>query len=235
MNKLTPLKRWGFLLRVIFINMKIIVTEQQYRLIREQMDSRMPFQPETFGYNPKKPQTTKQSTQAQSQFFKSVDPHALATVLSIGSMFVPIIGPFLAAGIGLADAALYAKEGDTKTAGLVAAFSLLPAVGSVVSNKIPGVKQLGAKGMAALASKLSKGTQITNPVEMAVINGINLNKNLVQSGLNSHIRTVAQQSASRAVNNTVKSELMQLAKHGVKETGTELATDKAVELIRAKV
>lgn len=234
MNKLTPLKRWGFLLRFIFINMKIIVTEQQYKLIREQMDSRMPFQPETFGYNPKKPQTTKQSTQAQSQFFKSVDPHALATVLSIGSMFIPIIGPFLAAGIGLADAALYAKEGDTKTAGLVAAFSLLPAVGSVVS-KIPGVKQLGAKGMAALASKLSKGTQITNPVEMSVINGINLNKNLVQSGLNSHIRTVAQQSASKAVNNTARSELAQLAKHGVKETGTELGTDKAVELIRARI
>jgi hypothetical protein len=214
--------------------MKIIVTEQQYRLIREQMDSRMPFQPETFGYNPKKPQTTKQSTQAQSQFFKSIDPHTLATILSIGSMFIPVVGPFLAAGIGLADAALYAKEGDTKTAGLVAAFTLLPAVGSVVS-KIPGVKQLGAKGMAALASKLSKGTQITNPLEMAVINGINLNKNLVQSGLNSHVRTVAQQSASRAVNNTAKSELAQLAKYGVKETGTELATDKAVELIRARI
>jgi hypothetical protein len=214
--------------------MKIIVTEQQYRLIREQMDSRMPFQPETFGYNPKKPQTTKQSTQAQSQFFKSIDPHTLATILSIGSMFIPVVGPFLAAGIGLADAALYAKEGDTKTAGLVAAFTLLPAVGSVVS-KIPGVKQLGAKGMAALASKLSKGTQITNPLEMAVINGINLNKNLVQSGLNSHVRTVAQQSASRAVNNTTRAELAQLAKHGVKETGSELATDKAVELIRARV
>jgi hypothetical protein len=227
-------KRWGFLFQVIFINMKIIVTEQQYRFIREQMDSRMPYQPETFGYNPKKPQTTKQATQAQSQFFKSIDPHTLATVLSIGAMFIPIVGPFLAAGIGLADASLYAKEGDSKTAGLVAAFSLLPAVGSVVS-KIPGVKQLGAKGMAALASKLSKGAQITNPVEIAVINGINLNKNLVQSGLNSHVRTVAQQSASRAVNNAAKSELTQLAKYGVKETGTELATDKAVELIRARI
>ena len=90
MNKLTPLKRWGFLFQLIFINMKIIVTEQQYRLIREQMDSRMPFQPETFGYNPNKPQTTKGATQKQQQFYtisttnfqKSYQqrPHHLRTV-----------------------------------------------------------------------------------------------------------------------------------------------------------
>lgn len=214
--------------------MEYIITERQYSVILEQMDSRMPFQPETFGYNSNKPKTTKQSTQKQSQFFKSIDPHTLATVLSVGAMFVPVIGPFLAAGIGLADAALYAKEGDTKTAGLVAAFSLLPAVGSVIS-KIPGIKQLGAKGMASLASRLSKGVQITSPVEVAVVNGINLNKNLVQSGLNSHVRTVAQQSIPRVTNNTAKNQLTQLAKNGVRETGVELATDKAVELIRTKI
>lgn len=214
--------------------MKYIITKQQYRVICEQSDSRMPFQPETFGYNPKKPQTTKVSTQKQSQFFKTIDPHTVATVAGIGALFIPIIGPFLSAGIGLADAALYAKEGDTKTAGLVAAFALLPAVGSVVS-KIPGIKQLGVKGMSALASRLSKGIQITNPVELAVVNGINLNKNLVQSGLNSQVRTLAQQSVSRAVNNATKVELTNLAKNGIKEVGTELATDKAVELIRPRI
>jgi hypothetical protein len=199
-------------------------------LVNEQSDSRMPFQPETFGYNPNKPQTTKVATQKQSEFFKSIDPHTLATVLSIGSVFIPVVGPFLAAGIGLADAALHYKKGDTKTAALVAAFSLLPGVASVVS-KIPGVKQLGAKGMAALASRLSKGARITDATEIAIVNGINLNKNLVQNGLNSHTRTVAQQAIARTTNPTIKQQLGKLAK----ATAEELTTDQAVGLIRARV
>lgn len=205
--------------------MKIIVTEQQYKFICEQ---------QTLGLKGK----TLSPKAAPPKGFGKSNPqgnlHDVATVLSIATVFIPVVGPFISAGIGLADAALYYKEGDAKTAGLVGAFSLLPAVGSVVS-KIPGIKQLGVKGMASLASRLSKGVQITNPVEIAVVNGINLNKNLVQSGLNSQVRTLAQQGVSRTTNAATKAELANLAKNGVKEVGTELGTDKAVELIRARI
>jgi hypothetical protein len=205
--------------------MKIILTEQQYRYICEQQNLGL------------KGKTLSPKAAPPKGFGKSNPQgnlHDVATVLAIATVFIPVVGPFISAGIGLADAALYYKEGDAKTAGLVAAFSMLPAVGSVVS-KIPGVKQLGVKGMASLASRLSKGAQITNPVEVAVVNGINLNKNLVQNGLNSQVRTLAQQGASRATNAATRAELTNLAKNGVKEVGGELATDKAVELIRAKI
>lgn len=86
----------------------------------------------------------------------NVDPHNLMTVLAIGTAFIPVVGPFISAGIGLADAGLYYNEGDKKTAGITAALSMLPFVGSLIT-KIPGIRQLGVKGMATLASKLGNG------------------------------------------------------------------------------
>jgi hypothetical protein len=62
-----------------------------------------------------------------------------------------------------------------------------------------------------------------------------MNRNLVQSGLNSQVRTLAQQASTKATNNTLKSELNTLAKNGVREIGTEVVTDKAVEKIRAMI
>ena len=51
--------------------MKYIISERQYNLLSEHPDSRMPFQPETFGYNPKKPETTKAALQKQKEFFNN--------------------------------------------------------------------------------------------------------------------------------------------------------------------
>ena len=89
------------------------------------------------------------------------------TVLAIGAIFIPLAGPFISAGIGLADAALYYKQGDKKTAGLTAAFSMIPFIG-----KIPGVKQLGSKGMALLASKLTSGAKNLTKAESEIANAI---------------------------------------------------------------
>jgi hypothetical protein len=107
--------------------------------------------------------------------------HNMNTVLQIGTAFIPVVGPFISAAIGLADAHLYYKEGDNQAAGLTAAFSMLPFVGSVVS-KIPGVEQLGAKGMAALSSKLSKGQKLTQ-LETEIVNSINKIKKFIKSEL----------------------------------------------------
>jgi hypothetical protein len=100
----------------------------------------------------------------------SADPHTVAMILGIGAAFIPVVGPFIAAGIGLADAALYYKEGDTKTASLVGAFSMIPFAGQII-NKIPGARELGVRGMAALANKISYGKNLTkaeSEIAMAV-------------------------------------------------------------------
>ena len=248
--------------------MKIIITERQYKSLREQTSTpdvnaiknfvnkqststgvvkptqtaAKPAQPaastnlnlqgKTLSpkHGPQKPLTPE-------EYFKKygVTPeeneHKLNNLFAIGASFFPVIGPLVAGGAGLTDAKQYYDEGDNVSAGVVGAFSLLPFVGPIVS-KIPGVKQLGQKGMAALAAKLAKGTPITDATELAVINGINSNRSLVQSGLNSQVRTLAQQGASRAANNTTKTQLTKLAKDGVKEFGTEYAEDKAIQLLK---
>jgi hypothetical protein len=140
------------------------------------------------------------------------------TILQIGTAFIPAVGPFISAGLGLADAAMYYNEGDTKTAGMVAMFSLMPGVGGVLANRIPGIKQLGVKGMAALASKISKGTKITDPVELAVVNGISKNPDLVKSSLNTQVKSLAQQSTAKQLSSNVKKPLSNLAKSGLNWT-----------------
>jgi hypothetical protein len=138
--------------------MKIIVTEKQYKFLFEQDDwwNKSSYDKGIWD----------KSTKTLENVGK-MDPHTLMTILAIGTAFIPVAGPFISAGIGLSDAAMYYKEGDTKTAGLTAALSMLPFVGSVVS-KIPGVKQLGVKGMAALASKLGKGSKNLTKAEAEI-------------------------------------------------------------------
>jgi hypothetical protein len=139
--------------------MKIVITESQYKVIKEQY-----------------------WTKSQMDAMSKVDPHTLMTVIGIASAFIPVAGPFISAGIGLIDSAIYYNEGDKKSAGLVGALSMLPFVGKVVS-KIPGVKELGSKGMALLASKLSSGTKLTN-LETQVVNAISSSKDLITQELN---------------------------------------------------
>jgi hypothetical protein len=112
-------------------------------------------------------------------FYKKYN-HEVNMVLGIGAFFIPFVGPAISSGIGLMDAAQYYNEGDTKMAGMVGMFSLLPGVGSIVS-KIPGVKTLGAKGMSELAKKLTLGTKITNPTEIEVVSKMAKYKDLIKA------------------------------------------------------
>lgn len=106
--------------------------------------------------------------------------HILLPIAEIGSMFIPVIGPFMAMGFGLSDAALYAKEGDRTAAGITAVLSILPGVGSIV-KKIPGIKTLGKEGMEALAKKAAgKEAGSLSKLEKEVIEDIGKNSKLVK-------------------------------------------------------
>lgn len=151
--------------------------------------------------------------------------NSINQVLQIGAVFIPIIGPFVSAGIGLADAAIYAKEGKTNEAGVATVFALLPGIGAVVS-KIPGVKQLGQKGMQALATKVLTKAPL-NAVEQGVVSGINLNKELVKQETNSVIKTMAANAAAKATNNTTKKVMGNIAKEGIEISAEEIAMNMA--------
>jgi len=105
-------------------------------------------------------------------------PHEINMVFGVATAFIPLVGPAISAGISLMDAKMYYDEGDKKTAGMVAMFSLLPGAGVIIS-KIPGVKQLGSKGMSLLAKKFVKGGKMSQ-LEVDVIIGIISNAKLVK-------------------------------------------------------
>jgi hypothetical protein len=154
--------------------------------------------------------------------------HEVNQVLQIGTAFIPVIGPFVSAGIGLVDASMYSNEGRKGEAGVTAFFAMLPAIGSVVS-KIPGVKQLGQKGMQSLASKLLTKAPL-NAVEQGVVSGINLNKALVKQETNNVIKSMASKAVAKVRDKATQKVMMNLAKDGIEAK----AEDVAMGVVAAK-
>jgi hypothetical protein len=179
--------------------MKILITKLQYNklIVNEQMSYYKGME---------------KDVEASINWYKQ-NAHTVNTVLQIGSAFIPVIGPFISAGIGLADAKQYYDEGDTKTAGLAAMFAFLPAIG-----KIPAVKTLGTKGLNLLASKLGKGITKLTPIEQEVISGINANEQIIKNGLNNQVKQIAQKSIP-SVAEKGKNILTKVAKGGLKFAG----------------
>ncbi len=154
--------------------MRILVTESQYSNIIESF-----IQEQDLGL---KGNTLSPKYAPPKEFGKSNpggDVHTMNLVLGIATAFIPYVGPFISAGIGMADAKLYWDEGDKTSASLAAVFSLLPGVGGVVT-KIPGIKALGKKGMDKLASKIIKGEKTLTPMEFEVTKQIGKESKLVK-------------------------------------------------------
>jgi uncharacterized protein YlbG (UPF0298 family) len=156
--------------------MNFIITEQQYRLILEQPDFKMPFQIEKFGYKSGNPKTHNKNIEEQSMggmmspTYMS-DPknikdfgdfiyeyrHGLLDVAAFGALAIPLVGPYLSIGIELGNAALYAKEGEDYSAGLSLVFALIPGgfVGKPLLNKIPALRYMTKQELRQLMKKIS--------------------------------------------------------------------------------
>jgi hypothetical protein len=162
--------------------MKIIIKESQHNFLLEQsdyiMDKRANVIANVAGIRSDKDYQKIDKSIDKAHQGKAIDAHTLMTVLAIGTAFIPVAGPFISAAISLGDAALYYNEGDKKSAGLTAAFSMIPFIG-----KIPGVKELGSKGMSLLASKISKGVKTFSPAEIKVLNAVKQNESIIKQGL----------------------------------------------------
>lgn len=151
------------------------------------------------------------STTEQLETFWKENGHSILTTVQIALMFVPVIGWFAAAGIGLANAGMYYKEGDTKQAGVEAIFALLPGVGKIAKT-IPGVGKLGAKGMAKLGGKLATSkSPVLNKLEMRVIKDMSKYKDLIKTDLTEYFKARAKNEAAQIAKNATKSKSAQLA------------------------
>jgi len=97
--------------------------------------------------------------------FKDVDLHTVLSVIEIGTMLIaPFTGPaapFLygaSIAAGMADAALYYKEGDSHSALMMAALTIIPE-GKLIGRGIKSlVTKYGRKGAQELIEKSAKGT-----------------------------------------------------------------------------
>ena len=85
--------------------------------------------------------------------------HEILDVLSLGTFFIPVVGPFISLGIELGNAAWYYNEGDKEMAALAAVFSLIPA-GELIRT-IPGVKKYGRNAIVRAFQKANSGKALS--------------------------------------------------------------------------
>jgi hypothetical protein len=154
------------------------------------------------------------STKMIDKMSTSEYQHNVLEVLELGSVFIPIVGPFISAGFGLGNAALYYNEGDKKSAGLFVLFSLLPFV-----DKIPGFKKISESVFNNLAKKLSsKGGKITlTPLENGILKSIKANEGVLKSELNNKVKQMAINSlkTTKGLTPNTKKNLIGISKFGL--------------------
>jgi hypothetical protein len=108
------------------------------------------------------------------------EQQAVINLMELGASMLPVVGPFLAVAFGAYHTQDEWEKGNKKTAGLIAVLSMLPFIG-----KIPIVKKLGEKGIALLASKLTKGGKNLSSTEIEVVRALKENESLITQDLSS--------------------------------------------------
>lgn len=209
--------------------MKLVITESQLKkIILEQSEAGFDRRYGTADAAAKTNADNRALVNSVSNWYKQ-NIHTVNTVLQIGTAFIPFVGPFISAGIGLADAGIYYKNGDSKKAGLVALLSLLPGVSKVVSE-IPAIAQLGQKGMAALAVKLGTNGALTS-TETAIVDGLAKNAGMVQQESSNLIQKLAQKAVQTHAN--AHPIIQKAAKAGLNAATTQARTQAVTKAYNA--
>ena len=162
--------------------MKYVISERQYELICEQSMT---------GWGKYVPKGQ------HMDVVKGMDAkfgHDLNNVLGLASIFIPVIGPIVAAGTAAADVSLYWKQGDKKTASIVAAFSFLPF--ARIGKLVPSVGKLGKEGMEELAKKIGQNAKEFTAIEKEVIDQLSKNKQV----LSQEVKRVSDDLAKKSQN-----------------------------------
>lgn len=148
-------------------------------MVEQKPDNLMPFQPDAPQY--KKSNGTLDTDKYQKDMKQMTDlvyeyRHGLMDIAAIGTLFIPVVGPFLSLGLELANSGMYFAEGENYSGGLALAFALIP-FGELV--KIPAVRKLGNEGLQKLLKKTAvKNSKYTDD-EIKALEQINKNKSWI--------------------------------------------------------
>ena len=160
----------------------------------------------TYGYD----------TQGETIWTK-LDNHTKNQVIALVGGFLPVIGPVISFVFGMKDAKEYYDEGDTKTAGLVGLFSILPILGPV--TKMLGIGGWSAKALGEIGKKISNGSKLL-PAEVGVIKKVAQNRKLIEDGM----KKIGQQATITAGKQVAKKQLVKQATvQTAKNVGKEIA------------
>ena len=117
--------------------------------------------------------------------------HGLIDIAAFGTLFIPLMGPFISLGLELANSGLYFAEGENYSGGLALVFALIP-FGEIL-RKIPAVEKIGINGLKKLLQKTAiKNAKYTDD-EIKVLKGINDNK-----------KWITTRASRQAVKETIK-------------------------------
>ena len=104
----------------------------------------------------------------------SQDWRGVLTTLQFASAFIPVAGPFIAAGIGIADAAIAYNQGNKEEAAIGFILSAVP-----LAAEIPGLKNVGQAVMKQIGGKILNKLPLT-AYESEVVSYIGQNKAAVE-------------------------------------------------------
>lgn len=137
--------------------------------------------------------------------------HQVISTLTFVSAFIPVVGPFLAAGLGTADAALLWSQGKKAEAGLTLAFSIIP-----FASEIPALKNIGSAALENIAGKVTAKLPL-NPEELNIVSKIN--------GAKAEFDGIAKKYIASKTKDSTVQEFIKISK----EKGEEYLVDKISE------
>ena len=151
--------------------------------------------------------------------------HGIIDALAIATFFIPFVGPVISLGLEAGNAALYYREGDNYSAGLSAAFALIPFGG--VLRRIPGVKEFGRGFLVTSLKKartLEQGRKLAKPMtklEKEAVEAFSKKSDEImkaaQAGAKKEGIEVGVKTTSKTISKTLKNKISKLIKDDFSE------------------
>jgi hypothetical protein len=152
--------------------------------------------------------------------------HDFLQIGAFVSDFIPIVGPFISAGLLARDAQLYWQEGKRDEAATTVVWGAIPALQIVKKLKL--LEYLPANKFKELGVKLLKGSKNFNTSESEVLKKLSQYKSQIQSELIKHLDMVMGQSKRKTISNVTK----KVSGAGATYLGTDYLADKAGKMFK---
>jgi hypothetical protein len=152
----------------------------------------------------------------------SQDWRGVLTTLQFASTFIPVVGPFIAAGFGLAEAGVAYSQGNKEEAIIGFIFSAIP-----LAAEIPGLKNVGQAVMKQIGTKVVSKIPLS-AYENKVVSYIAKNKAAVEEVTNKWIANNSKNKVVKHIADTTKDKGEEWLEDKIKEkVGTSIPVSKA--------